>query len=153
MGIEDNLSKIIQDPDHPDHRELVAIFDGMKPGDIDAAVGLFVAREANESFADWCDYIESNPPTPLAIAALIDISQMLGLGDYFSARASNAAHVRHNQEKNHYPDSKIELLARWAGGQYSSRNACARKLCGELNLSEHTARDWLKGSPDPTTKK
>jgi len=152
MGIEDNLSKIIQDPDHPDHRELVAILGCMKPGDIDAAVGLFVAREENKSFADWCDYLESNPPTPLAIAALIDISQMLGLGDYFSARARKAAHARYNQ-KNGYADRKNELLARWAGGGYSSRNACAVELHEEFNISEDTARDWLKGSPVPTTKK
>jgi hypothetical protein len=152
MGIEDNLLKILQDPDHPDHRELTAIFKPTERGDTTAAIDLFLAHDEIESFADWCDYINANPPTPSVISILIKISKKTGIGEHLSIKGSYGANARHNQ-KNGNRERKAQVLAAWATGAYNSRKDCAFRLCGKYGVIEETARKWLKNSPDPIAKK
>jgi len=152
MGIEDNLLKILQDPDHPDHIELTAIFKPTEQGDTTAAIDLFLAHDEIESFADWCDYINANPPTPSVISILINISKKTGVGQHLSAKGSYGANALHDQ-KNGYRDRKERLLAAWATGAYKSRNDCAFRLCEKYGVVEETARKWLRNTPDPLVKK
>lgn len=61
-------------------------------------------------------------------------------------KAADAKHDRPGGAR----EKKVKVQQAWASGNYASRDICAEKICGELEMSFSSARKALRNTPNPT---
>ncbi len=94
---------------------------------------------------------ESNTAEQPADAQILKAQKKpeLGLQEWRSQNARNAANKRHDQpDGSRYKKSQIRGI--WASGNYSSRDICAEQECAALGMSFSAARKALINTPDPS---
>jgi hypothetical protein len=67
------------------------------------------------------------------------------ISDQRSILGKKGARGRHARDA----DKRRQIQAKWAGGNFSTRNRCAEEEFAALGMSYETARKALKGQPDP----
>lgn len=145
-GLVDGILEILENPSHPSYREFIAIGEGMKPGDFEAAHALLTKFDATRgSFADWHEYIKNNPPSSLVIGFLI----LHAVDAYKSKRGKIAANALHSKTGGSRENAQ-RIRQLWASGKYSSRDICAEQESAALGISFAAARKALRNTPDPT---
>lgn len=75
---------------------------------------------------------------------------MAGFGSpaYFRQRGRNMAAARYEQPGGTW-EKHAKIRAAWAEGRFASRDACARAMSADLNMSFSAARKVLRNSEDP----
>lgn len=145
-NIADGLLEILNNPSHPKYRELIAISEGVRPGDFSAARDLLAEfHSMKENFADWHEHVNNNPPSSMAIAQLI----LLAEESYKSRRGKIAADAKHSKAGGSR-DKAADICKIWASGKYQSRDLCAEQECAALGMSFSTARKALRNTPNPS---
>jgi hypothetical protein len=74
---------------------------------------------------------------------------LLRKNDLASEQARDAINARYSRPGG-IRDKRAELRRVWATGRYSSRDVCAEQECGAFGVAVRVARNWLKGTPDPS---
>ncbi len=65
--------------------------------------------------------------------------------------AKNSADSRHNKPGGSR-EKQEKMRAKWADGNFDSRDRCAEEECGELDMSFSAARKALRNTPDPPSR-
>ena len=134
---------MIRQPNHDDvapHEEIEAIWNVAK------AELLYDAWKRSRDLAEWKRYLEAHPPSAETLA----IVMALGREKYESTKARKRANKRHRAAGGSH-DMRAEMQKIFASGNYgSNRDACAKAECDRLGIPFHTARKYLRNTPNPT---
>lgn len=139
------LMQVLQNPEHPEYRELMAIGEGVKQGDYRAMLELIDAYERHgNSFADWHEYVKLHPPSSMVIGLLI----LQAVENYKSKRGKVAADALHSKPGGNR-DKAERIRQLWASGNFKDRDTCAEQECAALEMSFSSARKALRNTPNP----
>ena len=69
-----------------------------------------------------------------------------------SARAKKAGEAQHSKKNGNW-EKHEQIKAKWASGNYESRDLCCEAEALSLGMSFHAARKALRNTPDPDKKK
>ena len=135
---------------------------GILKGEFGSAMVVLVAKGAvTLSFADAVVPLErvlafgprGITVDPGELRAAVDAGfrePMAGFGSpaYFRQRGRNMAAARYEQPGGTW-EKHAKIRAAWAEGRFASRDACARAMSADLNMSFSAARKVLRNSEDP----
>jgi hypothetical protein len=100
-------------------------------------------HSGDEGLSSIQEVLNMQPVNALTLTHLIRLER--------KRTAKNGADIRHNKPGGS-KEKREKMRAKWAEGNFDSRDRCAEEECGALDMSFSTARKALKNTPDPPSR-